>query len=77
MLMQTSFQVYIDDAATKILLENNIQYIKERILFARGLNHVDVKLKDGTKMDRIAWILESEKEMLKLELELGKIIEEK
>lgn len=74
MLKEVKMTVEIDETPIKLLLGNDIQRIQEQIMFARGLNNTIVKLKDGTKMGRIAWILESEKELKLLQDELKKFL---
>jgi hypothetical protein len=60
--------------ASIALLENNLQYIKERIAYAQRLTKPSVKLMiDGSSMDRLVWIAEAEIEQAKIEAELGKL----
>ena len=65
--------VEIDETPVKLLLENDIQRIQDQILIAKSMKAGIIKLKDGTMIDRKAWVLESEKEMAKLLIELNKL----
>jgi len=73
MLKDIKMTVDIDETPIKLLLENDIQRIQEQILIAKSMKAGIIKLKDGTMIDRKAWVLESEKEMAKLLIELNKL----
>ena len=73
MLKDIKMTVDIDEASIKLLLENDIQRIQDRIAYAKTLKQSIVKLQDGTFKDRLVWIVESEKEVKLLQFELSKL----
>lgn len=72
MLKEVKMTVDIDETPIKLLLENDIQRIQDRIAYAKTLTNSLVKLQDGTLKDRLVWIVEAEKELKLLQFELGK-----
>ena len=73
MLKDIKMQVDIDETPIKLLLENDIQRIQDRIAYAKTLKQSIVKLQDGTFKDRLVWIVEAEKELKLLQFELSKL----
>ena len=73
MLKDIKMTVDIDEAPIKLLLENDIQRIQDRIAYAKTLKQSIVKLQDGTFKDRLVWIVEAEKELKLLQFELSKL----
>jgi hypothetical protein len=72
MLRDVTFKINVDETPIKLLLENDIQRIQDRIAYAKILKNSLVKLQDGTFKDRLVWIVESEKELKLLQDELKK-----
>jgi len=73
MLKDIKMTVDIDETPIKLLLENDIQRIQDRIVYAKTLKQSIVKMQDGTFKDRLVWIVEAEKELKLLQFELSKL----
>ena len=73
MLKDIKMTVDINETPIKLLLENDIQRIQDRIAYAKTLKQSIVKLQDGTFKDRLVWIVEAEKELKLLQFELSKL----
>ena len=67
------FQVEIDNTAIKLLLENSIQYIDDRIVLAKSMKDKFVKLINGVMIEREVWIKEAETELELLKIERKKL----
>jgi hypothetical protein len=73
MLKDIKLTVDIDETSIKLLLENDIQRIQDRIAYAKSLKNSLVKMQDGTFKDRLVWIVEAGKELKLLQAELNKL----